>query len=329
MEHIVYWDNGSYDSFLYGTSLTNVGRSIFFKNRIVPPGESLKTWVSRTNYQRNRITPSLPLLKKGVKYYLTLSATIYPKNSIYIKISFFNRFDEEISSQVLRKMNNDFIYPDTAYSYKIELFNASCEEFLFHHILIYDNQSTEKFEGDWNPLSIHHIKNSDYESDTLYIVFMEQNYRTFSSDERLAFNSFGEMLIVGDYEAIDSYYLLPDFAKYFDKIIKNFSSKKFYFIGYGPISNFAASYYSCEYVGSKAFVTDQFYSASFYQSRLDKLGIVEHQADFILERVEYGKNVTSYGKTKDPILSIFDSLYFPIFRLNELFRDMKEINYEE
>lgn len=327
MRYWIYWGNGTANSFLFGTEFRHVGRSVSFKNRMIPPGKSLKTWLSKTNYQSDRISPSLPLLKKGATYSIKLSAEMYPKNSIYIKISFIDRFGKEISTKILKQIESEFRYPTEAYSYSISLINAGCEELQFDSIVIYDEDESNEFNEDWDPSVTHYIENPTSHSDVLHVVFMEDNTLPLSDDERRAIEQWDKILLVGDSTAIDTYYLLPEFISYLDGIVNSLSYKKLYFIGYGPISNFAALYYNYLYNDSTAYISTNLYSATTYQFNLDSMeSSGTYNAREIIDRIEYSNNIKSYTTSKDYILSIFDGLYFPLFKLNDFLKKEKRKN---
>lgn len=319
MRYLIKWDNGAYQSFLFGSDIISEDQRVYFKNRIIPPGQSIKVWFSKTNYQRDRIPPSLPLLRKGFKYYIELYLKCHPSNSVYAKIIFEDRFGDEIGFTILKEKKEMFVYPKEAYSYKIELFNAGCKELIFEYILLYDYEEVlEQEDMDWNPKTIHHIHNIDISSETLFVVFVEDDNTSFTEDEKMLFESWGQVLLVGDRYGINTFYILPEIENYLKRILDSLTYKNIYFIGYGPVGNFAASYYSREYPNSHAYITSEFYDTKRYQFFIDKANIGEYKAKDVVYRMSYGSNVTYYGKSNDSILSIFDKIYHPLFRLNNL-----------
>lgn len=313
MKYLIHWENNSSNSFLFGSEIALKGQSVSFSNLRMPPGQYVKTWFSKTNYQSNRISPSLPLLHRGKTYYLELCAEMSPKNSLYLKISFQDRFGQAIDFVILKDDKGEFLYPEEAYSYTIELFNAGCEHLLFHYLVLYDEEERlEQSTNDWDPAAIHHLVNPDSPNKDLYVIFMESSDTPLTKEERRVFEIMGQVLLVGDAKAVDTYYLLPAFLNYLQDIIKDLEFDRLYFVGHGPIGNFAAAYYSREYKDSIAYVTSQVYDSAVYQASLEKASLGEYFAEGILYRLEHGKNVFSYDRKSDDIFRIFDSLYFPL-----------------
>ncbi|MDO5403771.1 MAG: accessory Sec system protein Asp3, partial [Eubacteriales bacterium] len=57
----IRWNEYSSDTYLYGSKITFHTRDdVEFRNLLMPPGTIIKQWYSKTNYQMQRIEPSLP-----------------------------------------------------------------------------------------------------------------------------------------------------------------------------------------------------------------------------------------------------------------------------
>ncbi|BCP60726.1 accessory Sec system protein Asp3 [Streptococcus parasuis] len=134
MNNRIYWRQDSRSTYLYGTELEFRGDSVYFKNELMPSGNLIHSWYSRTNYQRDREQPQLPVLFRNKRYSLHLEADVIPEGTVYLQIDFYNRSDETIHTKILRSDEAHFTYPNGAFSYAIHLFNANVTELLFHHI---------------------------------------------------------------------------------------------------------------------------------------------------------------------------------------------------
>lgn len=136
MKTRIYWRQTDLSTFRYGSDVQFRNNVIYFKNLLIPAGESIHRWDSKTHYQRDRKQPTLPLLFRNRHYQLHLEAEIIPEDTVYLKLEFYDRSDNLIKSEILRGKTAQFTYPNEAYSYSIQLFNASVTELAFRYIEI-------------------------------------------------------------------------------------------------------------------------------------------------------------------------------------------------
>ena len=131
----IYWKFDNANTYLYGTSIEQRNTDVYFSNQRMPSSFVIHSWTSRTNYQADRISPQLPLLKKNHTYSLRWQITSIPEKSYYFEIIFFDRFGHEIQHEILRE-TKEFVYPENAYSYQIALMNAGNTELHFSYLEI-------------------------------------------------------------------------------------------------------------------------------------------------------------------------------------------------
>ena len=86
------------------------------------------------NYQAGRTQPALPLLKKGHSYDLTANLEAAPTGSVFLKISFLDRYDNEIKQLIEKSTHMTFVYPHEAYTYRISLLSAGVKELDFYNL---------------------------------------------------------------------------------------------------------------------------------------------------------------------------------------------------
>ena len=129
-------------TFLYGSTIEfKAPDCILFENRLMVSGQIIHEWRSEFHYQSQRLTPSLPLLKRGQTYQLNVLMKLYPKASVYLKIIFLDRYEKEISSHISKDQDLEFTYPKDAYSYRIQLLNAGAETIEFRYLTIENKRS--------------------------------------------------------------------------------------------------------------------------------------------------------------------------------------------
>lgn len=136
MFYKIKWRNNQQSTYLYGSVIQFHHQRVNFSNALMPPGTMIYEWKSRTNYQVDRMEPSLPLLVQGKGYLLELILTEVRGNQPYVQILFYNRLNHLVDSLTMKESSLTFIYPREAYYYYIQLINASGEGFVFDHLLL-------------------------------------------------------------------------------------------------------------------------------------------------------------------------------------------------
>lgn len=133
----IYWNEYAKDAYLYGTELAfHAKDDIEFKNELMPPGTVIKRWFSKVNYQMMRIEPALPMIDGEGRYRICLDASAEPYNGLILKIIFYDRYDSEAGSQIIRDGEADFQCPLKTFSYEVQLINGGVTHFHFHSIMI-------------------------------------------------------------------------------------------------------------------------------------------------------------------------------------------------
>lgn len=135
--------------YVYGSSIRRQGKDILFENQHFASGRTIKKWLSKTNFQAHRMTPSLPLLKAGTTYRLEKNYRTQPKDASYLLIEYYNRRDEIIGKEILKHQDWTFTLPDETYWYSMSLIGAGCHQLHFQSILIYgeDKERSLVLEG--------------------------------------------------------------------------------------------------------------------------------------------------------------------------------------
>ena len=266
---LIFWGELRTESFLYGTRLRYRAKDwIEFENEFVPAGKSLHSWYSKTIYQRHREAPQLPYLRVGQTHYLQAHMQSHPANSIYFKVSFYDRFEKLISAEVIRSTQESFTPPEGMYSYQIELLNAGCRSFTFHAFEIVE---ADLFEShDLSTLCSVLVGDEEDTSKAVNIIFVEPNlYRRDTLDLK-------PLAHIPNVRLITSRgYLSHGFStKEFEEIIKDFQieaqakGQEINLIGYGPIGNLAVLHYVNQHVAIHGFVTDDLHVDALYQEQL-------------------------------------------------------------
>lgn len=137
----IYWGSVSDVSYLYGAHIEYLSPNhIYFKNPLMPSAQVIKEWSSKTTFQFERKSPSLPLLKRGQAYDLFPSIESLPFASVLVEILFYNRYGAVVGKERTRDNSLSFVYPLEAYSYKIRLLSAGVQEFHFYSFRLRESQ---------------------------------------------------------------------------------------------------------------------------------------------------------------------------------------------
>lgn len=133
----IYWNEYAKDTYIYGTELFFHSKNdIEFRNELMPPGTVIKRWLSKTNYQRDRIEPALPMIDGEGRYHIRLDVSAEPPDGLILMLVFYDRYDKEAGIQIIRDSEADFQCPLKTFSYEVQLINSGVTEFHFHSIEI-------------------------------------------------------------------------------------------------------------------------------------------------------------------------------------------------
>ena len=225
----VRWDNFANESYLYGSKIIfeNDG-TVRFCNHLMPPGQIIRKWQSSLNYQAKRHEPQLPMLEEGERYEIRSYASYTPNRTVILRIRFFDRQGEEVESVIIDDILDEFICPNGASSYELELINAGAEELVFHHIEI-----QKKEEADVN---VRVINNDPF----FYVLVLEPIGSSYIIPDEKVLRRFRNRVIL-TCEGADAINLNSCII---DKLPENIRPDRFVVIGYGARSNESAFRYA-------------------------------------------------------------------------------------
>lgn len=143
----IYWNEYSADTYLYGSEITyHKVDDVEFRNELMPPGTVVKQWYSKTNYQAQRIEPTLPIIDGEGKYQIKVNIDCLENEAWQIRLVFYDKYNEEAGSISIRDEVADFQCPLKTYSYKMQLINGGMTWFHFHFIIIREIEDEENEE---------------------------------------------------------------------------------------------------------------------------------------------------------------------------------------
>ena len=273
--YVITWDYETGDSYLFGSNINYIAPDcVEFDNNLLPPGTDIRTWRSKMNFQWNKMGNILPILSLEKQYWIKLNVKLKENESVYIKVEFYNRFNDLLDFKIIYGVDS-FIYPKTAAYYSIILVNNGVSSFVFQNIIL----STDEFIEDIPGYTISNIKNYTDDSTELTVIFSEPIPREIQIINNKYIVNYKDVIIVNS-SLLDAHlYLEPDFQEYLMNTIKNLKQKyeisNVRFVGYGPISNFSAVYYSHYIDDSNAKITNEWLNSDKYNNIIKKYSLKE------------------------------------------------------
>lgn len=228
--NIITWDPREDETYLNGSQISLSEGEVTFENELMSPGKPLVTWYSQQNYQANRNLAKLPLLTRGQTYQLKLVATVEPRQTLYLKVSFYSRFGEVLQTAFIKDLQGEFEYPKDAYEYRLELINAGAKKVTFKYLIL--------AQAKLDLQSGYCVQTGSSLGSKIAIVFAEPDLRALITTEPKA-----------DTVIFSAYGPRAYFGSSVDEKIAGLAAKaeQLAFIGNGALSNAAAAYYSDKY----------------------------------------------------------------------------------
>ena len=150
----IYWNEYSADTYLYGSKIDYVDKdNVTFRNMLMPPGTVIKEWYSKVNFQAKRIEPALPIIDGESSYKVEADIDVAGFNKsvdtpgskgCIIRFVFYDKYEMEAGSFIMKDSEASFRCPLKTYSYKMQLINGGVHEFTFHFVKITEIESIDK-----------------------------------------------------------------------------------------------------------------------------------------------------------------------------------------
>jgi len=144
---MIYWNEYSADTYLYGAEIEfHKKDDVEYRNLLIPPGTIIKQWYSKTNFQAQRIEPSLPIIDGEGQYKITINIDVPEGENVLVRLVYYDRYEVEAGSLTLRDKETVFRCPLKTYSYRLQLINGGVTNFHFHSVVIQEliDESEEK-----------------------------------------------------------------------------------------------------------------------------------------------------------------------------------------
>ena len=134
---IIYCSDYMSDAYIYGSEVKfNAKDDVEFKNNLMPAGSVVKSWFSKTNYQAQRIEPTLPIIDGEGEYELSVDMETDIEEGILVRLVYYDRYNEQIGQYIVRDKKTIFRCPMATYSYCLQLIAGGAKQLRFRAITI-------------------------------------------------------------------------------------------------------------------------------------------------------------------------------------------------
>lgn len=146
----VFWNEYASDTYLYGSQIIfHKKDDVEFRNMLMPPGTIIKQWYSKTNFQIQRMEPTLPIIDGEGEYQIILNIDTEENETCLGRLVFYDKYEVEAGSVTLRDKVTNFRCPLKTYSYRLQLINGGVTKLHFHSIVIREiiNETDREIEA--------------------------------------------------------------------------------------------------------------------------------------------------------------------------------------
>lgn len=146
---VIRWKNYLSNAYVYGSKIEfRDDQSVVYSNRLMPPGTVIQRWYSKTNFQAQRVEPTLPLIDGECAYEISsdISYNSAESKALMLRIIFYDRYDVEAESIIVRDDKAVFKPSIKTYSYCVELINGGNADFTFHSLVLREISEGEYHE---------------------------------------------------------------------------------------------------------------------------------------------------------------------------------------
>ncbi|WP_125768973.1 accessory Sec system protein Asp3 [Lapidilactobacillus wuchangensis] len=120
----------------HGAKIEYLSNGVNYSAPLLPPGTSIYTWQSFSNFQNTRANGSLPLLKSGLTYQIVTNLVAQPADSVYLKITTYNDAGLILQEILLAHTGGTFEYSAQASRYQIQLIATTNQQLHFNYLAL-------------------------------------------------------------------------------------------------------------------------------------------------------------------------------------------------
>ncbi|CBL92545.1 hypothetical protein GCM10025878_01320 [Leuconostoc gasicomitatum] len=262
MQYQIYWTPQTQLFELQGATIDfRALNDVYYEHYFLPSGRVIATWRSNQHFQREKKVSDLPQLLRGVTYTIERSIDNSERMFAYLIVTFY---DEQYQKLVTNSQNADKItvtVPENYAFYTIDLVSAGNGHFVFHDFVIRQQKKGVLRDNDLivAPKLYAYLQVPEkITTKTLRVVFSEPEkmMTDYMTDWINETQQAVQYLTSSDIDAGFYRNHEPDLIATVKNARKQVHANKIEFVGYGPISSYAALYYQQQIKGSLAIISE-------------------------------------------------------------------------
>ena len=281
MQYHIYWTPQTELLELQGANIRfDRMNQVFYENQWLPSGQVVARWASKRDYIASNKLADLPYLIQGETYELERDITNANHMFGYLTITFFDVYHRQIVAYHENKDIMTFEVPKNYDAYEIELITAGAEHIIFHEFTIrlaltngtlLAGDHHERFDSG-EDLYWYLQEASLVTSQTLRVIFSEPSDNMTDYAHQWIVPTQQNVLYIADGRLLAGFYVNETTSSTYEtalkQIIQDAKVKShaaiIEFIGYGPISSYAAGYYQKQMTGKAVISSDAIVQPTTY-----------------------------------------------------------------
>jgi len=262
MQYQIYWTPQTQLFELQGATIDFRSlNDVYYEHYFLPSGRVIATWRSNHHFQREKKVSDLPQLLRGVTYTIERSIDNSERMFAYLVVTFY---DEQYQKLATNSQNADKItvtVPEHYAFYTIDLVSAGNGHFVFHDFVIRQQKNGVLRDNDLTvaPKLYAYLQVPEkITTRTLRVVFSEPEtmMTDYMTDWINETQQAVQYLTSSDIDAGFYRNHEPALIATVKDALKQVHANKIEFVGYGPISSYAALYYQQQIKGSLAIISE-------------------------------------------------------------------------
>ncbi|QUM67158.1 accessory Sec system protein Asp3 [Staphylococcus delphini] len=167
----IRWTQITPETFMYGSILRFKATETLFENELMPSGIVIHEWKMMTNFEDDKVMPTLPILQRNQTYRFHFDYHVQPVDSVYFKVIFKRRNGTVCDYQMIKGHDKDITVPDEMYSYVVQIINAASQHLTFRQLTIEDVREQSKAMAD---VHVHDMCHIDPDATQATVIFVEE-----------------------------------------------------------------------------------------------------------------------------------------------------------
>ena len=257
----IRWGQANAGDFAYGSQIIwQSPDEVYFENALMPSGKQITSWSSRSFFQMNKESATLPMIRRGAADQLFFLGQSSPQARVFFKVSFYDYYGSLIEESYLRKRGDYFKVPENYNAYAITMQNGGCRAVDFRQIIL--RAYEEKRAGDFEQAYALHVGTK-----TKYLIFDELGNGPQIASLRGSHTPYS---YITSRLSKGQLYLREEARELVDQAYRK--QDQLTLVGYGPISNIAALYHG-ERLSCPTLITEDLLTEADYLSLHASLGL--------------------------------------------------------